>query len=94
MFLEIQPTVVSLLWRGLLVVHSRELLCSGDDAIEFERAASKTGCFRGTHGSIRGSWPMAISGYPRGHNVGDSVPKHARPISLTDTRRRSLSLGW
>jgi hypothetical protein len=21
------------------------------------------------HGSIRGSWPMAISGYPRGHNV-------------------------
>ena len=49
MFLEIQPTVVSLLWRGLLVVHSRELLRSGDDAIEFERAASKTGCFRGTH---------------------------------------------
>ncbi len=21
------------------------------------------------HGSIRGSWPMTISGYPRGHNV-------------------------
>src|ERR1700746_3618622 len=21
------------------------------------------------HGSIRGSWPIAISGYPRGHNV-------------------------
>src|ERR1700687_2575206 len=21
------------------------------------------------HGSIRGSWPMAISGYPRGHSV-------------------------
>jgi hypothetical protein len=33
------------------------------------RAASETGCFRGNHGSIRGSWPMAISGYPRGHNV-------------------------
>ncbi len=41
----------------------------GDDAIELERAASKTGCFRGNHGSIRGSWPMAISDYPRGHNV-------------------------
>src|SRR3981081_1942937 len=25
--------------------------------------------FHGNHGSIRGSWPMAISGYPRGHNV-------------------------
>ncbi len=21
------------------------------------------------HGSIRGSWPIAISGYPRGHSV-------------------------
>jgi hypothetical protein len=21
------------------------------------------------HGSIRGSWPIAISGYPRGHTV-------------------------
>jgi hypothetical protein len=34
-----------------------------------ESAASETGCFKGNHGSIRGSWPMAISGYPRGHNV-------------------------
>jgi len=25
--------------------------------------------FKVNHGSIRGSWPMAISGYPRGHNV-------------------------
>src|SRR5579859_2694651 len=41
----------------------------GDAAVESERAASETGCFRGNHGSIRGSWPMAISGYPRGHNV-------------------------
>lgn len=69
-FLEIQPTVVSRLSGEVwLVVHSREFLCPGDDAIELERAASETGCFRGNHGSIRGSWPMAISGYPRGHNV-------------------------
>ena len=26
--------------------------------------------FRGNHGSIRGSWPIAISGSPRGHSVG------------------------
>jgi hypothetical protein len=25
--------------------------------------------FKVNHGSIRGSWPMAISGSPRGHNV-------------------------
>jgi hypothetical protein len=42
---------------------------AGGDAIEFERAASELVAFTGNHGSIRGSWPMAISGYPRGHNV-------------------------
>jgi hypothetical protein len=40
----------------------------GDDAVEFKRAASEL-VASGNHGSIRGSWPMAISGYPRGHNV-------------------------
>jgi hypothetical protein len=34
--LEIQPTVVSLLWNS-----------PGDGVVEFERAASETGCFRG-----------------------------------------------
>ena len=33
------------------------------------------------HGSIRGSWPMAISGYPRGHNVKwvTRCPRHTGP---------------
>jgi len=59
----------------------------GDAAVESGRAASETGCFRSNHGSIRGSWPMAISGYPRGHNViwVTRCPKHTGPISLTDT---------
>ena len=52
-----------------LCCHSPEFLCPGDGAIEFERAASETGRFGGNHGSIRGSWPIAISGYPRGHTV-------------------------
>ena len=69
-FLEIQPTVVlvpgrSLAWFSRLVSFSAD----GDEAIELERAASKSVMFRGHHGSIRGSWPMAISGSPRGHNV-------------------------
>jgi hypothetical protein len=42
---------------------------------------------RGNHGSIRGSWPIAISGSPRGHSVqnGDSVPKHTGSDHLSDT---------
>src|SRR4029450_127003 len=39
------------------------------------------------HGSIRGSWPMAISGYSRGHNV-EWVTRclcTQGQISLTDT---------
>jgi len=43
--------------------------------------------FCGNHGSIRGSWPIAISGSPRGHSVqnGDSVPKHTGSDHLSDT---------
>ena len=32
---------------------------------------------------------MAISGYPRGHNVGDSVQSSEADLIVTDTRRRS-----
>src|SRR5213083_490454 len=39
---------------------------TGGNSIELrERQASVVDCVN--HGSIRGSWPMAISGYPRGH---------------------------
>jgi hypothetical protein len=43
--------------------------------------------FRGNHGSIRGSGPIAISGSPRGHSVenSDSVPKHTGSDHLSDT---------
>ena len=36
------------------------------------------------HGSIRGSWPMAISGYPRGHNVKWVTRCQARGADLID----------
>jgi hypothetical protein len=43
--------------------------------------------FCGNHGSIRGSWPIAISGSPRGHSVqnSDSVPKHTGSNHQSDT---------
>jgi hypothetical protein len=55
-----------------------------------KRLRKRDRCLRGNHGSIRGSWPIAISDYPRGHSVkiGDSLPRQTRPSSLTDTRPR------
>ena len=34
------------------------------DTIEFERGGKRLVATPGNHGSIRGSWPMAISVYP------------------------------
>ena len=50
-----------------------------------ERQAMVVECVN--HGSIRGSWPMAISGYPRGHNVKwvTRCQGTQGQISLTDT---------
>ena len=41
MFLEIQPTVVALLWRSLALPILISFLLDGGDAIEFERATSE-----------------------------------------------------
>jgi hypothetical protein len=40
-FLEIQPTVVSLLWRSCLFSILLSFSADGDDAVEFERATSE-----------------------------------------------------
>jgi hypothetical protein len=40
-FLEIQPTVVSLLWRSCWLSILLSFSAEGDDAVEFERAASE-----------------------------------------------------
>src|SRR6266536_6612559 len=53
---------------------------TGGNSIELrERQASVVDCVN--LGSIRGSWPMAISGYPRGHNVKwvTRCPRHTGP---------------
>src|SRR5882762_9601775 len=45
----------------------------------------------GDHSSIRDSWPIAVSGYPRGPRVGwETVcPKHAAPNLPAETRSRT-----
>jgi hypothetical protein len=84
-FLEIQPTVV---FSSLEKFGSLSVLMSfsadDDDAVEFERAASEMSDSKVNHGSIRGSWPMAISGYPRGHNVKWVTRCQARGADLID----------
>jgi hypothetical protein len=51
-FLEIQPTVVSLLWRSLALLSILvSFSADGDDAIEFGESGKRAGCFRGNHGS-------------------------------------------
>jgi len=45
----------------------------------------------GDHSSIRDSWPIAFSGYPRGPRVGCETrcPKHAAPNLPAETRSRT-----
>jgi len=67
-FLEIQPTVVSGRLGSWAVVHTHGFSAAGGALSSWrERQARVVECVN--HGSIRGSWPMAISGYPREHNV-------------------------
>ena len=41
----------------------------GDDASRVLKLGKRTWYLSVNHGSIRGSWPIAISGYPRRHSV-------------------------
>jgi hypothetical protein len=86
-FLEIQPTVVSQRGEVWLVVHSRRVSLLMVQCHRVRKSGKQAGCFAGNHGSIRGSWPMAISGYPRGHNVKwvTRCQSTRGRISLTDT---------
>jgi len=45
----------------------------------------------GDHSSIRDSWPIAISGYPRGPRVGceTTCPRHTAPNLPAETRSRT-----
>src|SRR5271169_67501 len=41
----------------------------GDHANRVLKLGKRTWCWSVNHGSIGGSWPIAISGYPRRHSV-------------------------
>jgi hypothetical protein len=41
----------------------------GDDANRVLKLGKRTWSWSVNHGSIGGSWPIAISGYPRRHTV-------------------------
>src|SRR4030081_2978548 len=73
--LEIQPTACERAPR-----FAREVRCAclpfpwlsasgGDDANRVLKLGKRTWYLNVNHGSIRGSWPIAISGYPRRHSV-------------------------
>jgi len=66
LLLEIQPTVLRYPEDVRLVVHSRKLSLLLVAKFEWERRGKQDDV---NHGCIRGSWPIAISGYPRGHSV-------------------------
>ena len=67
LFLEIQPTLFRTLKMFGLLSHPRKFsLCAMVAKFEYERRGKQDDV---NHGSIRGSWPIAISGYPRGHSV-------------------------
>jgi len=66
-FLEIQPAVIRLRWRSLSCTHSDQCPLVSSWCPPSLREQQANGDLKVNHGSIRGSWPIAISGYPRGH---------------------------
>jgi hypothetical protein len=57
----------------------------------FRNQQSRTWSFGVNHGSIRDSWPIAFSGYPRGPRVGCETrcPKHTKPNLSAETLSRT-----
>ena len=76
---------------GCLDFHSQRFSsCSRNDASLFrDRQAQRLS--GANHGSIRGSWPMAFSGCPRGPRVvcETGCPRHAAPNFTVETHSRT-----
>src|SRR5712671_7947651 len=68
---------------GFHYLFATKLVCS-----ETSKAEPRSS---GDHSSIRDSWPIAFSGYPRGPRVGCETrcPKHAAPNLSAETRSRT-----
>jgi hypothetical protein len=77
--------------RGLGFLYQRFSSLLGDEACQFRNQQSRTAVNFGDHSSIRDSWPIAFSGYPRGPRVGNETrcPRHTAPNYTAETRSRT-----
>src|SRR5580693_3584138 len=77
--------------RGLGFFYQRFSSLLRDEACQFRNQQSRTALKFGDHSSIRDSWPIAFSGYPRGPRVGceTGCPRHAAPNLSVETRSRT-----
>jgi hypothetical protein len=67
--LSIVPSMRSKVSLLCLLFLSRLDLLADDDASRVLKLGKRKLVLNGNHGSIGGSWPIAISGSPRGHSV-------------------------
>jgi hypothetical protein len=77
--------------RGLGFLYQRFSSLLRNEACQFRNQQSRMMVKFGDHGSIRDSWPIAFSGYPRGPRVRCETrcPKHAAPNKPAETRSRT-----
>jgi hypothetical protein len=77
--------------RDLGFLYQRFSSLLRDDACQFRNQQSRTVVKFGDHSSIRDSWPIAFSGYPRGPRVGceTGCPRHTAPNLSAETRSRT-----
>src|SRR3984957_9612238 len=66
-------------------------IASWQRSLSVPKPAKQNAVKCGDHGSIRDSWPIAFSGYPRGPRVACETrcPKHAGPNESAETRSRT-----
>ena len=66
-------------------------IASSQRSLSVPKPAKQNGRQFGDHGSIRDSWPIAFSGYPRGPRVACETrcPRHAAPNLPAETRSRT-----
>jgi len=63
------PLTFSFLGEAWFVVHANKIPQRMVTMPSSSKERQAGLVLKGNHSSIRGSWPMAISGYPRGHSV-------------------------
>ena len=70
-------------------------IASSQQSLSVPKPAKQNAVKCGDNGSIRDSWPIAFSGYPRGPRVGCETwcPKHAAPNKSAETRSRTCLVG-